>query len=151
MGSLENKTCKRGHDWIESNLYFSRGHSTCKICRLESNKRWKATNSDENKLQEKITRVKSRYGISSDMYQSMLTEQKFKCAICKGDMGIPRIDHDHKCCPGSKSCGRCVRGLLCDNCNKGLGQFKDNEKSLKNALLYVRKHAKFKGRTRARP
>ena len=32
----------------------------------------------------------------------------------------PQIDHDHRCCPGSESCGKCIRGILCSSCNTGL-------------------------------
>ncbi len=32
------------------------------------------------------------------------------------------IDHDHACCPGSHSCGNCVRGVLCVSCNFVLGR-----------------------------
>jgi len=41
----------------------------------------------------------------------------------------PQIDHDHET-------GK-VRGILCVNCNLGLGSFKDNPKVLKNAINYL--------------
>ena len=36
------------------------------------------------------------------------------------------MDHYHKCCPGKTSCGKCVRGLLCGNCNTILGRQRDD-------------------------
>ena len=36
------------------------------------------------------------------------------------------VDHDHSCCPGSKTCGKCLRGLACQKCNQGIGQFGDD-------------------------
>lgn len=52
------------------------------------------------------------------------------------------VDHDHGCCPGQKSCGNCIRGLLCDNCNIGLGHFKDSVESLQLAIEYIIRHSK---------
>jgi hypothetical protein len=74
----------------------------------------------------------------------MLTEQGGGCAIC----GAPEksehfarlgVDHDHACCGERKrSCGRCVRGLLCTNCNTLLGLVADNVELLERAADYVR-------------
>ena len=35
--------------------------------------------------------------------------------------GWPCIDHDHSCCPESRSCGQCIRGVICSGCNTMLG------------------------------
>ncbi len=51
------------------------------------------------------------------------------------------IDHDHACCPGSYSCGSCVRGLLCWACNVALGIVKDDPDVLKGLLAYLGKRA----------
>lgn len=63
-----------------------------------------------------------------------------KCPICLETKKLCR-DHNHSCCADqfSKSCGQCFRGLICSNCNHGLGNFKDNIESLKRAIQYLNK------------
>lgn len=59
----------------------------------------------------------------------LFIKQKGKCAICKIDMTSLCIDHCHKT--------NKIRGLLCNPCNLGLGNFKDNPKYLKKAIKYL--------------
>jgi Recombination endonuclease VII len=66
-----------------------------------------------------------RYGLTQQDFDRLLAEQGHACAMCHTAFtdGQPTfIDHDHACCPDEKrSCGRCVRGLLCLSCNTALG------------------------------
>lgn len=78
------------------------------------------------------------HGLSQSRYDALLKEQDNVCAICrKNFVKTPCIDHDHECCSGSYSCGRCVRGLLCDRCNTGLSRFDDNPERLVSAADYL--------------
>lgn len=84
--------------------------------------------------------VVRRYGLTLDQYDTLLQEQGGVCAICgTGNANGRRlsIDHDHSCCPGSKACGRCVRALLCANCNLVLGHAKDSAERLRAAADYL--------------
>lgn len=80
------------------------------------------------------------YGLDPGGYLDMYALQNGVCLIC-GDPPKPdkelHVDHDHRCCPGMKSCGKCVRGLLCNSCNLGLGKFKDNPEMLRVAASYI--------------
>jgi hypothetical protein len=82
-----------------------------------------------------------KFGITPQQYDAMLAAQGGTCAICPGS-GTGKalaVDHDHACCPGRKSCGKCVRGLLCENCNNGLGRFRDSPELLAAAVAYLTK------------
>jgi hypothetical protein len=93
---------------------------------------------------ENRTKIRNRkrerdYNVSNEKYNNLKKQQDNKCAVCKEPFNKePHIDHDHNCCPEkSKSCGKCIRGLLCTRCNCGLGLFRDNPIFLQNALNYI--------------
>ena len=81
-----------------------------------------------------------RYGITVEQHDVMLTTQDGLCAICGqppdpgGVRATSRLhtDHDHLT-------GR-VRGLLCNNCNRGIGCFADDPARLRAAAEYIERH-----------
>lgn len=72
-----------------------------------------------------------RYGITEFEWQDLQKKQGNLCAICGGKQPgkVLCIDHNHA--TGA------VRGLLCGNCNVGLGNFKDSPKILQSAIAYL--------------
>lgn len=82
-----------------------------------------------------------KYGLTPESVDKMFTEQSGKCAVCRSllnDVGRGAvIDHNHFCCPGSQSCGRCVRGVLCSDCNTAIGMAKDDPEILRAAVNYL--------------
>lgn len=84
-------------------------------------------------------KIKKRYGLHPEDVVRMYKEQRGRCAICniKGDvfeLGFNKrttlvIDHNHT--TGA------VRGLLCDECNLGIGKLKDNWRLLDKASVYL--------------
>lgn len=76
-----------------------------------------------------------KYGVRPDEYESAL---KSGCEICGKVVPSLDVDHDHDCCPGNKkSCGECVRGFLCGDCNRALGLMRDNVETLRRAVEYL--------------
>lgn len=82
----------------------------------------------------RIITLRAKYGLSPGAYLSMLAHQQGRCAICNCLMAEPHVDHDHTT--------GVTRGLLCTQCNSGLGFFKDNVRSLANAIVYLEEHGK---------
>lgn len=122
--------------------------SHCKSC----NKEYRLSRKDKEKEYRKGYRERFKkknptysknknlmysYGITFDEYQDLILQQKGTCAICNLQTDLLVVDHDHSCCPGPKSCSKCIRGLLCRTCNLGLGYFKDNNQYMKNAVNYL--------------
>jgi len=93
-----------------------------------------------NPERQRRVQIKHRYGLSADEYLKLLDEQDGACGICGAlaksafELGV---DHDHRCCPGQKSCGACVRGLLCDPCNSAIGLLRDSPEVLRLAAGYL--------------
>jgi hypothetical protein len=79
-----------------------------------------------------------RFHITLEEYNAKLAAQGGRCAICRKLPGRMRlhVDHDHRCCPGRKGCGRCNRDLLCFTCNGLVGAM---EKLGTKLLSYLKK------------
>lgn len=49
------------------------------------------------------------------------------------------VDHDHTCCNGPRSCGQCVRGILCQQCNFIAGMIENQADRIKSIKQYLHK------------
>jgi hypothetical protein len=85
-----------------------------------------------------FAREMKKYGTTVGWYRDKLIEQLGLCAMCShlshhhGTIQRLQVDHDHSCCDlHTKSCGKCLRGLLCADCNLKLAPL---EKILEEAL-----------------
>jgi hypothetical protein len=90
--------------------------------------------------------LKRQYNITENEYLGMLALQGGVCAICRrsetltirGALVSLAVDHDHHCCPESKrSCGACIRGLLCSHCNVAVGKIFDNSGTARAMAEYL--------------
>lgn len=140
---------------------------SCKLCVNAANRAWAAANPEKvaarskawreknpdklsansrawqlrNPKQAKDIAYKTRYNLDFD---SLWQAQNGNCALCHEPMineGIEPdsvcVDHDRKCCPGKKSCGKCVRGLIHRKCNMILGYVKDDPEVLQGLADYL--------------
>lgn len=75
------------------------------------------------------------YGITLAAYDNLLRAQGGGCAICgRSPDEFKRafaIDHDHKT--------GVIRGILCPDCNRGLGGFHDSPELLRKAAGFLEK------------
>lgn len=100
--------------------------SHCKAC-------IKAKQKQRTPEQRKRVDLRHNFGITLEQYNEMLERQDHCCAICtRPETSFTRrlsVDHHHL--TGG------IRGLLCGDCNSGLGYFKDSPQLLENALYYL--------------
>jgi hypothetical protein len=66
-----------------------------------------------------------------------------ECAAC-GSTADLKVDHDHACCPAGQSCGQCVRGYLCHECNTAEGLLKTPDRAMALAA-YMQRIARQEG------
>lgn len=111
----------------------------CKVCDARARAKWQEDNKERSAYSARNRRLKFQYGIDIPEYNRMLTEQDGKCAICgklEKDNIIHKtaqflsVDHDH-------NTGK-VRGLLCNQCNRGIGMLGDSVESLETAVRYLK-------------
>lgn len=122
-------SCKREMDRAYSARYRSADPERKRASALGYQRR------NKSKVSEAARRYK--YGLSGAEIDALVVAQGGSCALCRNPLGEAfHVDHDHACCPGSKTCGQCIRGVLCCRCNIGLGQFNDDPDLLAAAAAY---------------
>lgn len=114
-------------------------YSHCKECKNKKFKKYRLDNKEKYVRIHRNSRLKNTYGLTLEDLEKMMRDQDRKCAICgqeifmHGDSvdnnKIARVDHNHE--TGE------VRGLLCNDCNRGIGFLKDNPLFLANAIKYL--------------
>lgn len=134
----------------------------CKKCKIEANKEyqkihaeklksasreWRAVNRERLQAKRRAHHTKNRdhdnertrrfnlqrkYGLTLEEYKKLLEDQGYKCLICESNIAgaSAKLDHCHK--------AKKIRGFLCNNCNAGIGLFKDSERLLMRAIEYLR-------------
>jgi hypothetical protein len=86
----------------------------------------------EVKAANRAGHLKRKFGLTPAEYEAKLAAQGGACALCGRHPGPGRqldIDHDHT--------SGAVRGLICNTCNQGLGQFRDDPIRLAHAAAYL--------------
>ncbi len=91
---------------------------------------WRLKYPEKAALFRRRSMLKRIYGLSLEDYDNMVEQQNEVCGICgKVVEGNLLVDHCHAT--------RKIRGLLCNNCNLGLGYFRDNLDILASATSYL--------------
>ena len=154
MPMAQRTHCFSGlHELTPDNIYTPPGTTkrTCKACRFlrtkESTKRNRESRLIKQRARRKaesseVKREKNlkQIGWTTEAFNSTLSEQEAKCAICRKALTLEKkisgtracADHEH-CTPPKP------RGILCANCNLGIGNLQDNPDIMRAAIAYVEK------------
>ena len=108
-------------------------HSYCKPCHSARRRAWDRANPEKAAENKRRNNLKREYDITLEQFDEMLAEQGGCCAACgttePGGSGTFHVDHCH-------DSGE-VRGLLCHNCNRGLGFLGDDLDGVMNMVYYL--------------
>lgn len=113
-----------------------RPRSDCKLCFNRANLARYAADPHAKERHRWTSRrhaLSKKYGLSTVQYEELLSKTAGRCEICDAPPLPHRfhhIDHDHT--TGA------VRGVLCTDCNRGLGGFRDDPELLARALRYLK-------------
>lgn len=88
-------------------------------------------NKERHQANGRAAHLLRKYRLTVKEYDATLSSQGGVCAICKKPPGDRRFPVDH--CHSSGV----VRGILCDRCNRLIGQAGDDPEILRNAAVYL--------------
>lgn len=133
-------TLKKNNPKDKQRAYSQKWRDAHPEAKRADSARWRAANPDKVKeLARRVTSERNRafhlrhaFDLSVEEYDRMLVAQNGVCAICLQPCRTGRslaVDHDH-------ATDR-VRGLLCSNCNRGIGLLGDDAARVRAAASYL--------------
>lgn len=131
---FSSKNSKRNKD---SDKLHQIKQPCCKDCAVEDTRKWRESQSVERLKDLYYRRL---YGMGLDEFNTRLAKQAGKCKICARELALEGLTGDRVVVDHCHTTGQ-VRGLLCNECNRGLGYFRDNTDALIQAARYLTEHA----------
>jgi hypothetical protein len=118
----KNKRAKDGLNW------------DCISCNAKRVKEWNLANPGKHAITQRKVQLKRNYDVTIEQYAKLFEDQLGSCKICgiHQDKLKKKLDVDHCHTTGK------IRGLLCNSCNLGLGNFTDNISFLIKATDYLK-------------
>lgn len=124
----QGRPCKYGHPGIR---YVASRH--CVECAARKrDEYWTKT----GKAQAPAKHRAKKYGLTGPAFSALLARSRCSCEVCLQPLEVGGIGPHGLAVDHCHMTGR-VRGLLCNNCNRGLGLFGDDPQRLQAAATYL--------------
>lgn len=138
------KVCTRCGETKYLESYYRNKRNTdgrafeCKDCsKARDAERYKTP---ERRLSKKRVELRSLYNVEYEVVMQMYSDQGGLCKICNSFMEVSSESKDVRktfCVDHNHTTGK-IRGLLCSDCNRGIGFLKDSPSVLESAFKYLR-------------
>lgn len=129
------KEVKPSTEFAKNNSKARGYHSYCRPCVVINTREWREKNPEKaeqtRKNNARLQRF-NKYGITKARFDELMVEQDGVCAICRNEFKNDKDTHIDHCHDSMR-----VRGILCGQCNNGLGNFKDSVPNLRAAIDYL--------------
>ena len=145
-----NTHCPRGHEFNTENtdikICHGKEYRRCRECHRENqrNRQRRDKNSPERRAALGKRRRKSQLktvGWTPELFERTLEEQDRKCAVCKKELRLSIGQQEARACADHKHIiPPKPRGILCPQCNVGIGNLKDSPEVLEAAAAYLRRY-----------
>ena len=153
----QNKECSMCGEIKAVDLFSRKNNqfrSVCKECHNSYYREYYSKKDNGNFHKKRVARRREqlgpigaraeRHGLTKEELLEIIEKNNGKCYICnERDWSV--IDHDHSCCKKT-GCKKCVRAVLCNQCNVMLGQANDSIDRLHSAIEYLTEYGlRYKG------
>lgn len=137
QNSPQTKVCSRCKasfplgDFYKNKQHSSGYKSACKKCSSKDFRKWRHSNIEEIRKQDRVTYYVRKYGMDKNKALALVQDRTGLCEICNSEVELV-VDHNH-------TTGQ-VRGMICSHCNSALGYSRESPLILQEIISYLEKY-----------